>query len=122
MKLTKQAFHNIYLPALLFLISFCWKLYYIGTRDICLDEPFTIFHAQFGVWDILKLPTQNEPNPPLFMLLVHFWIKVFGISSNSIRILPLLFNAATVVFIYFIGKKFFSLWSGILASGIFILS
>jgi len=122
MKINKQTFLNIYFPILLFLISFCWKLYYIGTRDVCLDEPFTLYHAQFNVWNILKLPTQNEPNPPLFMLLLHFWIKLFGISASSIRFLPLFCNALTTVFMYFIGKKFFSLWSGILSSGIFILS
>ena len=94
----------------------------MGTRDICLDEPFTIFHAQQSVWDILQLPSQNEPNPPFFMLLLHFWIKIFGIGAFSVRILPLLFNASTSVILYFIGKKFFSLWSGILASGLFIFS
>jgi len=122
MRITKQTFCNIYLPVLLFLIAFCWKLWYIGTQDISLDEPFTIFHAQFGIWDILKLPGQGEPTPPLFMLLLHFWIKIFGISAYSVRILPLLFNALTPVFIYLTGKKIFSLWTGILASGLFILS
>lgn len=122
MKLTRQAFLRTYLPILLFFIAFFSKLFFINTRDICLDEPFTIYHAQFSVGDILKLPSQNEPNPPLFMLLLHFWIKLFGISSTSVRFLPLLFNAFTVVFIYLTGKKFFNFWVGVLASCIFIFS
>lgn len=122
MKITKQTISNVYIPALLFIVAFCSKLFFINSRDICLDEPFTIFHAQFSVWDILRLPSQNEPNPPFFMLLLHFWIKLFGISPISVRILPLLFNAFTVVFIYLTGKKFFNLWAGILASSIFIFS
>ena len=56
------------------------------------------------------------------MFILHFWIKIFGISQYSVRILPLLFNSLTTVFIYSTGKKFFSLWCGILASAIFILS
>jgi mannosyltransferase len=122
MKITRQTFCDIYLPVLLFLVAFCWKLHYIGTRDICIDEPFTIFHAQSGVGDILKSQSENGPNPPLFMFLLHFWIKIFGISPYSVRILPLLFNSLTTVFIYLTGKKFFSIWCGILASAIFILS
>lgn len=122
MKLNRESFFNIYLPIIIFLIAFCWKLVFINSRDICIDEPFTIFHAQEGVWDILKLPANNEPNPPLFMLLLHFWIKLFGNSAASVRLLPLLFNALTAVIIYFTGKKFFNTGSGVLASSLFILS
>lgn len=122
MKLTKQTFFNIYLPVLLFLVAFCWKLYYIGVPYIWFDESGMIFNAEHSIGYILRLPSWNEPNPPLFMLLLHFWMKLFGISPYSVRIIPLIFNALTVVFIYFTGKKFFSLRSGILASGIFILS
>ena len=118
----KQSFQNIYLPLLLFIIAFCSKLFFITSRDICLDEPFTIFHAQFPIIDIISLPTQNEPNPPLFMLLLHCWIKLFDISPFSVRLLPLLFNAFTVVFIYLIGKKHFNLWTGLLTASMFILS
>lgn len=122
MKSTKNNFIELYLPLILFLISFIWKFVQIGARDICLDEPFTIFHAQGGIADIIKLPAQNEPNPPLFMLLLHFWIKLFGIGAHSVRSLPILFNALTAVILYFFGKRFFNLWSGITASGLFIFS
>ena len=38
------------------------------------------------------------------------------------RIVPLLFNAITVVFIYLTGKRFFSFWTGLVASGLFLFS
>lgn len=56
------------------------------------------------------------------MLLLHFWIKLFGIGPFSVRTLPILFNALTAVFIYLTGKRFFNIWSGIATSGMFILS
>lgn len=113
---------NIYVPALLFIIAFCWKLLFINVRDISIDEPYSIFNAQKSVADILRIPAEGEPNPPLFMLLLHFWIKLFGIESYSVRILPLLFNSITIVFIYFTGKRFFSFWTGLMASGLFLFS
>jgi len=113
---------NIYVPILLFLIAFCWKLFYINHRDLCLDEPFSVFHAQKSVSDILKISAQGEPNPPFFMILLHFWIKLFGTEVAYIRILPLLFNALTVIFIYLSGKKFFSVWTGLIASALFLFS
>lgn len=87
-----------------------------------MDEPFTIFNAQKSVRDILILPSQNEPNPPLFMLLLHFWIKLFGNSPWSVRILPLIFNALTVVFIYLTGKRFFNLRVALFAPAMFLFS
>jgi hypothetical protein len=122
MKSDKNNFTEIYIPVTLFLIAFIWKFIAIGNRDICLDEPFTIYHAQSDISDIIKLPSKNEPTPPLFMLLLHIWIKLFGISAYSVRVLPILFNALTTVFLYLTGKRFFSFWSGIIASGLFIFS
>jgi hypothetical protein len=119
---TLQTFFNVYLPIVIFLIAFLWKFYYIDSRDICHDEPFTIFYAQHSFWDIVKLSANNEPNPPLFMVLLHFWIKLFGIGPTSVRFLPLIFNALTAVFIFLFGKKFFNVRTGTIASGIFILS
>lgn len=113
---------NYHIPLILFHIALIWKLFFIEYRDICIDEPFTIFNAQKSIGDIIGLSTSSEPNPPLFMLLIHFWIQIFGISPVSVRFLPLLFNAVTVVFIYFTGKRFFSLWTGLMASGLFLLS
>lgn len=113
---------NYLIPISLCLIAFFWKFAYIDSRDICLDEPFTIFHAQKSVLDILKLPSQNEPNPPLFMLLLHFWMKLFGTTPTVIRLLPLLFNALTPIFLYLTGKKLVNVWSGLIAAGMFIFS
>ena len=113
---------NWAIPLLLFSVGFIWKLFFISHRDVCLDEPFTIFHAQQSIGHILALPADGEPNPPLFMLLLHFWIKLFGIGSVAVRILPLFFSSLTVVFIYLTGKRFFSVWGGLIAAGMFLVS
>ncbi len=121
MKLTKEFTYNYILPILLFLISFLWKLNFINTRDICLDEPFSIFHAQMEVSEIISILTKGN-NPPLFEIILHFWIKLFGISPFSVRLLPLIFNSLTVLVIYFIGKNYFKVSVGVLASFLFIFS
>ncbi|MDY0342400.1 MAG: hypothetical protein RBR28_02435 [Lentimicrobium sp.] len=46
---------NWAIPLLLFSVGFLWKLFFISHRDICLDEPFTIFHAQQSISHILAL-------------------------------------------------------------------
>jgi uncharacterized membrane protein len=113
---------TIVIPILLFLIAFVWKLFFIDYRDICIDEPFIAFHAQKSAGEIIRLSATKEPNPPLFLLLTGFWVKVFGIGPFSLRFLPLVFNSLTVLFIYFTGKRFFNIWTALIASGMFLLS
>ena len=107
---------------ILFALAFVSKLIFIDSRDICIDEPFTIFHAQKSVLDILRLPAQNEPNPPFFMLLLHFWMKLFGTSPQAIRVLPLVFNAFTPVVLFLIGKRYFKFEAGVFAALFYIAS
>ena len=122
-KLThKELLSNWVVPFLLFGVGFLWKLFFISHRDVCLDEPFTIFHAQQSIGHILALSAEGEPNPPLFMLLLHFWIKLFGIGTIAVRLLPLIFSSLTVIFIYFTGKRFFGVYAGLIASGMFLFS
>lgn len=113
---------NLYIPILFVLVAFVWKLFYMDYRDICLDEPYSVFNAQKSVAEIINISTSGEPTPPLFMLLIHFWIELFGIGSFSVRFLPLIFNSFTVLFIYFAGKRFIGFWAGFAASGLFLFS
>lgn len=106
----------------LFLLSFIWKLIYIGHRDICIDEPFTIFNAQRGLWDIWLLSSQNEPNPPLFLFIEHFIINIFGLSPMAVRFPSLVFSSLTPVFLFLLGRKLFSSTAGFTAALLFIFS
>ena len=122
MKDNNRMIVNIIIPLLLFIAGFVWKFIFIDARDVCIDEPFTIFNAQKSLKEILLLPTQNEPNPPLFMFILSLWIRITGISAASVRLVPLFFNALTPVFLYLAGKKLSNYWGGITAAGLFILS
>jgi mannosyltransferase len=108
-------------PVLLFVICFVIRLIYLTTQDICIDEPFSIYHAQGSVTDIIKYlkPTNN---PPLYELILHFWIKLFGISAFSVRFLPMLFGSLAVIFIYKIGLRYFSFWVGLCAALLYSFS
>ena len=73
------------------------------------------FHSLF---EILK----TENNPPLFFILLHLWIKVFGISAFSVRFMPMIFSTLTVLMIYLTGKRFYSIRIGMVAALIFTFS
>ncbi|MFI5171615.1 MAG: hypothetical protein ACHQFW_04450, partial [Chitinophagales bacterium] len=97
------------------------KFLFISLNPIAGDEPFTLFHAQMPVADIIRNINRGN-NPPLFEILLHFWIKLGGIESFWVKALPAFFSSATAVIIYFYCKKNFSLTVAIAAALIFSFS
>ena len=99
-KLNKSGTFNTYvLPFLLVLLNFFLNRGGLTANSIALDEPFSIYVAQFEVSKIIAyLSTGN--NPPLFELILHYWIKLFGIKPSSVRFLPCLFSSLTALYIF----------------------
>ena len=117
-----KTFNSIYfIPAALLLLNFSIKIIYLSSGDISGDEPFTIFYSQVD-FNTFSAMLKTENNPPFFFLLMHYWIKLFGISSFSARFMPLLFSTLTVLFIYKTGLKFFNLRIAIITSLLFTFS
>lgn len=106
----------------LFIFSAIWKLLFITYRDICIDEPFTLFHSQRGIVDIWNLSSQNEPNPPLFMLIEHFVIQLFGVSAVAVRLPSVIFSSLAAGYIFLTGRKLFSNQVGVVAALLMIFS
>ena len=113
--------HRYLYPAGLILVNLILKIWFLDSRDIAMDEPFTIFHAQSDL-SVLFETLKGGNNTPLDFILLHFWIKLFGISAFSVRFLPMMFSIATAYYLYLIGKKFFTFQIGVVASLLFTFS
>src|SRR5260221_3193123 len=74
------------------------------TQSLWRDEAFSILSAEKSLSFLLpKLGFE----PPVYYMLLHFWIKIFGRSELSTRGLSLLgFTLATIVVIHW-GEKLF---------------
>jgi hypothetical protein len=59
------------------------------------DEAFSYLLAKKNLFEIMYL-TAKDFNPPLYYLLLHFWMRVFGSSEIALRSLSLIFFWATV--------------------------
>jgi mannosyltransferase len=104
-----------------FIINFFLKILFVTKNEIAMDEPFSIFYAQMDLPSIFTM-LKNENNPALHFILLHFWIKLFGIGPLSVRFLSVLFSSLTASIIFLCGNKFFSKQTGIIAAFIFTFS
>lgn len=78
------------------------------TQSIWRDEAFSILVAQKPLSFILQNLTFE---PPVYYLLLHYWIRVFGMNEIAVRSLSLLgFTLATVVVIHWSEKLFRKHW------------
>lgn len=117
----KKIVFSFFIPLLLFCINFITKVAFIESRDIALDEPFSIYYAQMDIQGIIDM-LYNENNPPFHFFLLHYWIKMFGLGAFSVRFPSLIFSCFTAVMVYKIGTKFFNVLAGTGAALIFTFS
>lgn len=90
---------------LLLAINLFLKLFWYADVSLWLDEAFTIFEAEKPVsWIIADCKT--DQNPPLYLIIVHYWIKLFGISEFDVRSLSIFASSFTPVVLFLGFRKY----------------
>ncbi|GEM_PF-5264684 len=107
---------------ILFGISMLLRYWWLDARDLCIDEPFSVYHAQKSPLEIIRLSVNTEPNPPLYMLLLHFVMQLFGDSVWSVRSLSVIFSSLTGILVYSLAKRFSNISGGLIAWVLFTFS
>lgn len=89
-------------------------LRFVTHADLWLDEALTV--------DIARLPLGKIPGalrrdgaPPLFYVLLHFWMKAFGQSDLAVRSLSGVFSCATLPFVWVAGRRLGGRTAGVAA-------
>ncbi|OGG14763.1 hypothetical protein A2773_04070 [Candidatus Gottesmanbacteria bacterium RIFCSPHIGHO2_01_FULL_39_10] len=76
------------------------------TQSIWRDEGFSYFMAKANVWEII-LNSIQDFNPPLYYITLHFWMKIFGESDITLRMMSFVFHILSVYVAYLLVKKIF---------------
>jgi mannosyltransferase len=77
----------------------------LSTKGMWLDETFSVWLANQSVLDMLQWIVQIDQHPPLYYLLLHYWVAHYGDTPYYARLLSVLFGAGTIPIIYLIGKR-----------------
>ena len=86
--------------------------------ELWIDEIFSSYFAQKNsVIEVVKSLYIEDLHVPLYFVLLHYWIKIFGDGATVMRLMGCLISTLTVPAVYFIVKNLFnSKFSAIMAS------
>ncbi|MEW6273318.1 MAG: glycosyltransferase family 39 protein [Thermodesulfobacteriota bacterium] len=87
---------------------------------IWLDEAVSLHVAQAPV--SLATLAAAEPTPPLYYLLLCGWLRVFGFSLESARLLSVLLSSATAVLLLDLGRRHLDGETALVAAALFTSS
>jgi hypothetical protein len=98
---------------------------FIRTRYISgqfwMDEAITTGIAQHSLGAIPGI-LRHDGSPPLFYILLHFWIRIFGSSESATHALPLLFGMLCIPAGMWAGWSLFGKRAGMYAAVLFAFS
>ena len=109
------------LLAILFL-GLVLRIYDLGTESLWLDEGFSIRIADLNLFQIVVEKTYRDIHPPLYYVILHYWINLFGDTEFSTRFLSVLFGLFSIFMIYKVGTLLFNKNVGMLSSLLLALS
>jgi mannosyltransferase len=110
--------YEVYGPlSVIILIAAALRLYALGRVSFWFDEAITLWWTE----NIGTLFMPAECAPPLYPILVLAW-KSFCGNEFFLRLLSAIFGTATVIMVYFTGKRFFDKRAALTASFLLAIS
>lgn len=95
------------------------RIYNLGSESLWLDEVISVSWSKKSVASIVEL-AGNDVHPPLYFIILHLWMLLFGTSEIAIRALSAIFGIISIFLIYIVGCQLFDRKIGLISS--FLLS
>ena len=85
-------------------VALVLRLYAIGSKSLWVDESFSLWISSQSLGDLLANTLRTDEHPPLYYLLLHFWL---GPDSTEVglRTFSALWGVATVPVMYLVGRE-----------------
>ncbi|MCS7180302.1 MAG: glycosyltransferase family 39 protein [bacterium] len=90
---------------LIFLLGTFLRVLNIEKHSLWCDELLAISIGKNSIKWIVNYITFKDAHPPLFYVLVHYWLKI-GYNEIILRTLPLFFGCLCIPISYIFGEKF----------------
>ncbi|MFM1874677.1 MAG: hypothetical protein RL266_414 [Bacteroidota bacterium] len=100
---------------LLLVVAFLFHSYNLSFSSYDLDEAVHIWHAQKSYSEVVE-QASNDPNPPIYNLIISSWVKEFGVGEGSTRLFSVMMGVLGVLLVYVIAARNFGLALAVLAA------
>ncbi|HEY3317552.1 MAG TPA: glycosyltransferase family 39 protein [Coriobacteriia bacterium] len=97
------------------------RLSTIRVRGLWLDETVTIDQTVHSLAKTIERQVGNV-HPPLFHVLMHFWIRLWGTSELALRSFSLVFGMAAIFAAFWAGRALYDRRTGLIAAGVLAFS
>ena len=97
------------------------RIYQLDTEDLWVDEAIAVSISSNSLGGLLEA-SLPDGNPPLYYVLLHYWMWLFGDSEFSVRLPSALFGLCSVAMMYKVGCTLFGKGTGLIAALILALS
>ncbi|MBL0176025.1 MAG: glycosyltransferase family 39 protein [Ignavibacteria bacterium] len=98
------------------------RAYGLGARDLWLDEAYSLRFARVPMAAFFETIAHADQHPPLYYLLLHGTIAVFGQSEAALRFPSLLLSVLTLPAVYLIARRAAGPRGALLAALLFAVS
>ncbi len=119
-RLSKSELFGVLIILLFVGIHFFIKTLNLASPSIWYDEAFSIYHAQFTYEHIIEM-SLNDQNPPVYNIILYYWMNKFGNSIYNVRLLSVLFSLLSIPFLFYLAKKYINISAAIIASVLYLI-
>ncbi len=109
------------LLALVLALAAVLRFYRIGAQSLWNDEGTS---AALALRDLASITRDaaHDIHPPLYYWLLHFWVRMWGVSEPALRSLSALLGVGVAALVFLIGEALFGTQVGLLAAFLAALS
>lgn len=99
----------------------CLSMYKISSNSLWYDECFSIDWANDPISDIINF-SLKDINPPLYLIILHYWMELFGESETALRSLSAVGASAGCGILFLFSLRFFNWQTAIFSTLLFFAS
>ena len=105
---------------IILLIGTVFRFYHLGYTSLSNDELSALVRTRFSTFgELIDKGVAVDGHPALVQVLLFYWTKIFGNGVFAIRFPFAIAGIVSILFVYLVGKKWFSKTSGLFAAAAF---
>lgn len=89
---------------LILLLGYGMRLYRLGDQPIWWDEGHAVWAARQSLYQTTRI-TAYDVHPPLYLWLLHGWIRLVGDGEFAVRYLSLIGGMLTIALVYVVARR-----------------